>query len=39
MASGKKSRILYIQKILTERTDENNPLSTNQTNQIINILH
>ncbi len=36
MASGKKSRILYIQKILTERTDENNPLSTNQ---IINILH
>ena len=36
MASGKKSRILYIQKILTERTDENNTLSTNQ---IINILH
>lgn len=35
MASGKKSRILYLQKILTERTDENNSLSTNQ---IINIL-
>lgn len=35
MTRGKKSRILCIQKILMERSDENNPLSTNQ---IINIL-
>ena len=31
-----KSRILYLQKILLERTDEENPLSTTQ---LINILN
>ena len=31
-----KSRILYLQKILLERTDEGNPLSTTQ---LINILN
>lgn len=35
MTNGTKPRILYFQKILTERTDEKNPLSTNQ---IIKIL-
>lgn len=35
MTNGTKPRILYLQKILTERTDEENPLSTNQ---IIKIL-
>lgn len=35
MTNGTKPRILYLQKILTERTDEKNPLSTNQ---IIKIL-
>jgi len=30
MTNGTKPRILYLQNILTERTDEKNPLSTNQ---------
>ena len=33
---GTKPRILYLQKILLERTDEENPLSTTQ---LINILN